>query len=79
MLLRKHDWSKESLLEAWMDDPALTCVNAGIQPPEGNSRDHVIHHITLLLAQGCHSDLAMDIIKISVNDDSIQVVMATAS
>ena len=41
--------------------------------------DRLIHHITLLLAQGCHSDLAMDIIKISVDDDSIQVVMATTS
>jgi len=62
-----------------MDDSALTCVSAGIQPPEGNNCDRLIHHITLLLAQGCHSDLAMDIIKISVDDDSIQVVMATTS
>ena len=35
MLLRKHDWSKESLLDAWMNDSKMTCENAGIQLPEG--------------------------------------------
>lgn len=35
VLLRKHNWSKESLLDAWMEDTEGTCVKAGIQLPEG--------------------------------------------
>ena len=35
VLLRKHDWSKESLLDAWMEDSAAICVKAGVLPPQG--------------------------------------------
>lgn len=33
VLLRKHEWSRQSLLDAWMKDPVLCCEEAGIQPP----------------------------------------------
>lgn len=33
VLLRKHEWSRQFLLDAWMKDPVLCCEEAGIQPP----------------------------------------------
>jgi len=39
VLLRKFDWSKQLLLDAWMEDMIATCENAGVQPPLGKE-DH---------------------------------------
>ena len=50
VLLRKHDWSKESLLDAWMNDPAVTCENAGIQPPQGTACDHVTPSLCYIIS-----------------------------
>ncbi|XP_054711408.1 ankyrin repeat and IBR domain-containing protein 1-like [Uloborus diversus] len=32
-LLRNHEWSRQSLLDAWMKDPVACCKEAGISPP----------------------------------------------
>ncbi|ELU11727.1 hypothetical protein CAPTEDRAFT_112704 [Capitella teleta] len=32
-LLRNHEWSREMLLEAWMDDPIACCDKCGVVPP----------------------------------------------
>jgi hypothetical protein len=29
------DWSRESLLEAWLDDPIAACEKAGVTPSQG--------------------------------------------
>ncbi|CAB4001877.1 ankyrin repeat and IBR domain-containing 1-like [Paramuricea clavata] len=33
-LLRYFDWSRESLLEAWIDDPIAACEKAGVTPSQ---------------------------------------------
>ncbi|CAG0921381.1 unnamed protein product [Notodromas monacha] len=33
ILLRQHEWSRESLLEHWVENMAACCEAAGIQPP----------------------------------------------
>ncbi|XP_025093474.1 uncharacterized protein LOC112563582 isoform X2 [Pomacea canaliculata] len=32
-LLRNHEWSRETLLEAWMDNPVVCCEKCGVTPP----------------------------------------------
>ncbi|XP_005093184.1 ankyrin repeat and IBR domain-containing protein 1 [Aplysia californica] len=32
-LLRNHEWSRETLLEAWMIDPEACCEKCGVTPP----------------------------------------------
>ncbi|XP_076461303.1 ankyrin repeat and IBR domain-containing protein 1-like [Babylonia areolata] len=32
-LLRNHEWSRETLLEAWMEDPVACCHKCGVTPP----------------------------------------------
>nr|KAG5714730.1 hypothetical protein BaRGS_000218 [Batillaria attramentaria] len=32
-LLRNHEWSRETLLEAWMEDPIACCQKCGVTPP----------------------------------------------
>ncbi|XP_074650800.1 ankyrin repeat and IBR domain-containing protein 1-like isoform X2 [Tubulanus polymorphus] len=32
-LLRNHEWSREMLLEAWMEDPIECCNKCGVTPP----------------------------------------------
>jgi ankyrin repeat/IBR domain-containing protein 1 len=32
-LLRNHGWDKQALLDAWMEDAAATCEQAGVHPP----------------------------------------------
>ncbi|RUS73894.1 hypothetical protein EGW08_018345 [Elysia chlorotica] len=32
-LLRNHEWSRETLLEAWMTDPVACCDKCGVMPP----------------------------------------------
>lgn len=32
-LLRNHEWSRETLLEAWMENPVLCCQKCGVTPP----------------------------------------------
>ena len=75
VLLRKYDWSKESLLDAWINDSEATCQYAGIQSPQGlqDRNNDLITYITSLIVQGHHSDLAVSTIKLSIEDDSIEV------
>ncbi|XP_028393114.1 ankyrin repeat and IBR domain-containing protein 1-like [Dendronephthya gigantea] len=39
-LLRYFDWSRESLLEAWMDDPITACEKAGVTPSQESENDN---------------------------------------
>ncbi|CAG5115366.1 unnamed protein product [Candidula unifasciata] len=32
-LLRNHEWSREMLLESWMNDPVACCEKCGVTPP----------------------------------------------
>ncbi|XP_022243992.1 ankyrin repeat and IBR domain-containing protein 1-like isoform X2 [Limulus polyphemus] len=32
-LLRNYEWSRETLLEAWVSDPVACCQKSGVQPP----------------------------------------------
>ncbi|XP_014667038.1 PREDICTED: uncharacterized protein LOC106808723 [Priapulus caudatus] len=34
-LLRNYEWSRETLLEAWMENPIACCEKCGVQPPGG--------------------------------------------
>lgn len=40
-LLRNHEWSKESLIEAWMEDPVAACEKAGVTLPENHTTGNV--------------------------------------
>lgn len=40
-LLRDHEWSKESLIEAWMADPVAACEKAGVTLPENHATGNV--------------------------------------
>lgn len=33
ILLKKHSWSKEALLQDWIDDPIKCCEKCGVLPP----------------------------------------------
>lgn len=40
-LLRCYEWSKERLLDAWMEDPAACCDKAGVALPAKLSVDNL--------------------------------------
>ncbi|GAB1610546.1 ankyrin repeat and IBR domain-containing protein 1-like isoform X2 [Argonauta hians] len=46
-LLRNHEWSRETLLEAWMTDPFACCEKCGVTPPPSVYSDQPILPETL--------------------------------
>ena len=40
------EWSKEALLDSWMNDPRETCENAGVELPSILSIDNIDDHLT---------------------------------
>lgn len=42
-LLKHSEWSREILLDKWMEDPFTTCKLAGVDPPTSLVRRHVHH------------------------------------
>lgn len=46
-LLRNHEWSRETLLEAWMTDPFACCEKCGVTPPASLYSDQPILPETL--------------------------------
>ncbi|XP_029650318.1 ankyrin repeat and IBR domain-containing protein 1 isoform X2 [Octopus sinensis] len=46
-LLRNHEWSRETLLEAWMTDPFACCEKCGVTPPPSLYSDQPILPETL--------------------------------
>ena len=53
------EWSKETLLEAWMNDPAGTCDGAGVQLPAILSIDNIDQ--SLLLDKNHAEDIVCNI------------------
>ncbi|XP_072034933.1 ankyrin repeat and IBR domain-containing protein 1-like [Amphiura filiformis] len=47
-LLRNHEWSREALLEGWMNDPAECCENSGVKPPENLGSFVAEHQLTTM-------------------------------
>jgi ankyrin repeat/IBR domain-containing protein 1 len=64
-LLRTHEWSKESLVNEWMNDPKGTCEKAGVQLPAVLSIDNICQPVQLARTISSTVDCSICYIDIS--------------
>ena len=54
-LLRNHEWSREMLLESWMEDPLVACEKAGVKLAQGMDVNSQFSTIVNVCYKGIHS------------------------